>query len=287
MAVPVLLLLLAAASFAAPAPADVCVDSAPLLAPLLKDPRLAAAVAAHPGASLRGDEAGPPEARERPGGGKRLVYDLPLRGPGGPELASAGVTCDYDGDGHFLGAYLLTVQPPPAFHAEGEVARGEAFEAPIDSTRTFRLAPFSEGWIIEVKGANGDFCDMLTPPYHGPNDLVIFAWHFRNADNTGPNELGPKNVNAPGAVRVFRCAKTEAERAAAEASLRKVLWKSNASPKEVDEAVDTHERLSATAQRGTLAIRAMTLGNLGEGKRPWIESMRFRFELRDRAPGEQ
>ena len=35
------------------------------------------------------------------------------------------------------------------------------------------------------------------------NHKYIVGWHFRNFDNSGPNEVGPKNVNAPGKVREF------------------------------------------------------------------------------------
>lgn len=43
----------------------------------------------------------------------------------------------------------------------------------------------------------------LTPPLHGPNPCDIEGWHFRNADNTGPNEAGDGNVNAPQREREF------------------------------------------------------------------------------------
>lgn len=264
--------------------AAVCLSSAASLSPLLADPRLAGAAAAHPGAAFDSSDAPAPEASRRPGGGRRFVYALPLRASSGVELVEVLVACDLDGDDHFLGARLLTVNPPPLFSVGGLVARGESFEAPIDSTRTFRLTPFSEGWTIAVTGPGGDFCRPLTPPYRGTNALEVFGWHFRNSDNTGPNEVGAKNVNAPGEVRRFRCAVTEADRAVAEASLRQVLWTQDVPWKKVDEAVTAHERLRARAQRGVLTIKDMTLGNLGAGKRPWLESMSFRFELRTPGP---
>jgi hypothetical protein len=44
----------------------------------------------------------------------------------------------------------------------------------------------------------------LTPPFHFvPNPRDVEGWHFRNADNTGPNAPGEKNVNAPGEAREF------------------------------------------------------------------------------------
>ncbi|MBI3565206.1 MAG: hypothetical protein HY079_08425 [Elusimicrobia bacterium] len=261
--------------------ASVCLSSAPSLAPLAADPRLAGVVAAHPGAALDAAAAAAPEARERPGGGSRFVYALPLLAPTGVELAATTVACDFDGDARFLGARLLTVGAPAAFAVAGEVARGEAFEAPIDSTRTFRLAPFTEGWTIEVTGPGGDFCRPLTPPYRGTNDLELFGWHFRDGDDPAP-----RKTDAPGPVRRFRCAATEAERAVAEASLGQVLWTEGVPWKKVDEAVSAHERLRAKAERGTLTVRSLRLGNLGPGRRPWIETLRFRFELRPPEPGE-
>jgi hypothetical protein len=260
--------------------ASVCLSSAPLLSPLLSDARLAPAVAAHPGALIDASDPVRSDEVQRPGGGRRFVYDLPLRVPAGPELVTADVACDFDADGTFVGARLLTVRPPPLFSVRGSVRRGDSFEAPVDSTRTFHLQPFSEGWTIEVKGAGGDFCRPLTGPYRGTNALEIFGWHFRNSDNSGPNEVGDKNVNAPQENRQFLCAATESDRALADATLDLVLWSADVPPRKIDEAVATRERLIASAQHGRLDITSMTLGNLGAGKRPWIESMRFRFELR-------
>ncbi len=238
--------------------ASVCLSSAPLLSPLLADARLAPTVSAHPGAALRVEEPGPPEDVARPGGGRRFAYALPLIAPGGLELATADVACDFDAESNFVGARLLTVRAPAVFAVQGVVKHGEAFEAPIDSTRTFHLIPFSEGWTIGVTGPGGDFCRPLTPPYRGTNALEIFG-------------------NAPQETRRFRCAATEGERAAAETSLEQVLWTEGVPWKKVDEAVRAHERLSDAAQRGSLVILALVLG---PGERPWIESMRFRFELR-------
>lgn len=38
-------------------------------------------------------------------------------------------------------------------------------------------------------------------PGHGITANGVSAFHFRNSDNSGPNEVGPRNVNAPGALR--------------------------------------------------------------------------------------
>jgi len=40
-------------------------------------------------------------------------------------------------------------------------------------------------------------------PSHGPSADVVRAADFRNSDNTGPNAVGPKNVNAAGELRTI------------------------------------------------------------------------------------
>lgn len=263
-------------------PELVDVSSAAALKPLEDDARLAALRRGHPDASLWASDPGAPDAEERPGGGRRFVFSFPVRDCHAcADLAETRVAYDFNADGRFLGARLLTVASPPTFAVEGEVQRGKVFEAPIDSTRTFRLSPFSEGWVVEVRDTAGhDDCMVVTPPYHGVNAREIFGWHFRNADNTGPNEAGDKNVNAPGLIREFRCVATPADYAAAYESLSAVLWSKDRSWKATDAAVQVHERVSAGAERGRLVIARIELGNLGAGLRPWIESMTFRFELR-------
>jgi hypothetical protein len=252
------------------------------LRPLLDDRRLAEFAAGHPGAELRPVDPDVYDEKERPGGGRRFVFTFALRGCATcAELEDARVAFDYDGDRRYLGPRLLTVENPALFAVEGDAVRGNSFEARIDATRVFRLKAFSEGWTIEVADdRNNNYCSVVTPPYRGTNDLEIFGSHFRNADNTGPNETGERNVNAPGARRSFRCSATAADFAAADKSLRLVLWGEKATWRETDEAAQLHARLVAEAQRGTLTMSRLTLGNLGAGRRPWIESMHFRFELR-------
>lgn len=258
------------------------ISDAAALTPLLDDGRLAEFAAAHPGAILRPVDPDVFDEEERPGGGRRFVFGFALSGCATcAELADARVAFDYDGDRRYLGPRLLTVASPPIFAVEGDVVRGKDFEARIDAARVFRLKAFSEGWVVEVTDdKDKNYCSVVTPPYRGTNHLEIFGWHFRNADNTGPNEPGEKNVDAPGERRAFRCVATAAEFAAADKSLRLVLWGENATWKETDESVRIHERLVSEAQRGKLTLSRLALGNLGAGRRPWIESMHFRFELR-------
>jgi hypothetical protein len=256
------------------------VSDAAALRPLLEDARLSAYFSGPSGAALRPIDADVYDETERPGGGRRFVFRFALSACATcAELADARVAFDYDGDRHYLGPRLLTVENPPLFAVEGDVVRGKDFAARIDAARTFHLKAFSEGWIVEVKDdKDNGYCSVVTPPYHGPNDLVIFGFHFRNAENTGPKETGDA---ALGTRRVFRCVATPSDFAAASKSLDVVLQGEKTPEwKESDEAYQLHSRLAAEAQRGTLNMSRLVLGNLGAGRRPWIESMHFRFELR-------
>jgi hypothetical protein len=47
-----------------------------------------------------------------------------------------------------------------------------------------------------------DHIQELNEPAHGFTPFEVDAFHFRNSDNTGSNELGLKNVNAAGATRM-------------------------------------------------------------------------------------
>jgi len=81
-----------------------------------------------------------------------------------------------------------------------EVREGEVYAAEFGGEFVFRLEPRPCEWEIVVREKGGEEnIARLTPPLHGvPNPRAIEGWHFRNTDNTGPNEAGAKNVNAPG-----------------------------------------------------------------------------------------
>jgi hypothetical protein len=98
----------------------------------------------------------------------------------------------------------LLDQPPIIFTYNGTAQAAQATKVYFGSGLLFSLEPDPHGWNMVVKEASDseDF-SRLTPPFHGINPRQIHGWHFRNADNTGPNEPGPKNVNAPGRVREF------------------------------------------------------------------------------------
>ena len=95
----------------------------------------------------------------------------------------------------------------------GEVLNGRSFERQIGANLFFSLVPEELGWAISVgsKVVRENFCGVVTPPYRGMNALRIEGWHFRNSDNSGPNEPGPKNLNAPQELREFYFVLNEAD----------------------------------------------------------------------------
>ena len=86
---------------------------------------------------------------------------------------------------------------------QGAVKRGEKFVKATPAGWIIRLVPRSAGWFLEVSisGREGEDLARLTPPWHfAPNPREIEGWHFRNVDNTGPND---GSVNAPQELREF------------------------------------------------------------------------------------
>lgn len=83
----------------------------------------------------------------------------------------------------------------------GEVAGAAAFRQALGNGWTFALAPAAHGWTIAVLDANGTDLTQLTPPWRfEPNPRELYGWHFRSADNSGPNA---GDVNAPQDLRAF------------------------------------------------------------------------------------
>ena len=75
-------------------------------------------------------------------------------------------------------------------------------ETPFGGALHLRFEPIQYGWRITVREAGrSEDLSRLTPPWHFvPNPRYLEGWHFRNADNTGPND---GSINAPQAVRQF------------------------------------------------------------------------------------
>lgn len=90
-----------------------------------------------------------------------------------------------------------------AEHVKGEVLKGRLFSKSTPGGWIFKLVPVEEGWLLQIatKGREKEDLSRLTPPWHFvPNARQIEGWHFRNEDNTGPNE---GSVNAPQELRGF------------------------------------------------------------------------------------
>jgi hypothetical protein len=160
----------------------------------------------------------------------------------------------------------------------GEVTRNQRYVHALPGNLEFRLLPSPEGWSIAI-GRPGDrtedYAGIATPPYHGVNAVFIEAWHFRNADNTGPNE---GEVDAPGKIRDFSFVVSEAQYDKFMNALS--TWsgeKPAATAKQRDAA--TNFLLNGPRRKGTLTIVDMQLGGLGKGMHPWFESMKFTVNL--------
>lgn len=84
-------------------------------------------------------------------------------------------------------------------HMVPEIYGHHNFAQKLPNGWEFLLSRAKWGWQIGVY-ADGHDLTALTPPRMGPNPREIYGWHFRNADNTGPNT---GEVNAPQDMRAF------------------------------------------------------------------------------------
>jgi hypothetical protein len=161
----------------------------------------------------------------------------------------------------------------------GEVLKGQSFERQVGANLFFRLVPEELGWSISVgsEAARENFCSVVTPPYRGMNTLRIEGWHFRNSDNSGRNELGPKNVNAPQELREFYFVLNEADYRRAFDALQILLWPYSYSKQQIDAAEGAHAKVRK--DRGKLMIRDLKLNALEPGERAGIDRMTFDVEL--------
>lgn len=165
----------------------------------------------------------------------------------------------------------------------GEVSRGDtlvhAFEH--DGARyEFRLVPMGGGWTIWIGDPmqrDQNYVAAVTPPFRGVNPAVIQGWHFRNEDNTGPNEPGDGNVNAPQKERPFAFVRDAAGYQAAQGALQVLLWPDGRQETEITSA---ETRLAMVPRiEGAMWIEALELGNLTPGEQAHIERMAFRVRL--------
>jgi hypothetical protein len=160
-----------------------------------------------------------------------------------------------------------TPQPMKEVRFTGEVRAGERFEKAFGGRFRFILKPIPTGWMIAVReeGRDEDL-SRLTPPFHFvPNPRDIEGWHFRNADNTGPNEAGAKNVNAPGKVREFIFSP----------EVGKTIDGPDAGRSPTPEEIEAVSRFG----HGTVTIRAYRLADLMAGRQARFAWMRFEMRV--------
>jgi hypothetical protein len=133
-------------------------------------------------------------------------------------------------------------------------------------------------WIGNKQRPNNSYCGIVTPPFHGINALYIEGWHFRNSDNSGPNEAGEKNVNAPQEEREFQFVTNESDYKKASEALDKIVYPYIYSEKEVDAAKKEFNEIKKG--EGLLKIEKMELGNLIIGEQAWFNKMEFQVWLK-------
>lgn len=88
-----------------------------------------------------------------------------------------------------------------AVQISGEVSGSHQYSSQVRSDWTFMLQPSLYGWDIRLYDKDGLDLTQITAPFRfAPNPREIYGWHFRNLDNTGPNE---GDVNAQQHERRF------------------------------------------------------------------------------------
>lgn len=181
--------------------------------------------------------------------------------------------------------YFPNIENPVPFTFTGQVVQGETYQKEITQFLLFCLLPNylteATGWWISITANTEDGCDyqkpsyvgIVTPPFHGTNSGLIVGWHFRNEDNTGPND---GSVNAPQETRWFQFLLSEEDYQLAwqahSCSFRNMC--DNMTPEEAKNII-----WAIPKARGTLTITDLVLGNLVVGEQAWIESMSFTVEL--------
>jgi hypothetical protein len=166
----------------------------------------------------------------------------------------------------------LAIEPPqaaaPACDADpgrrsarmqGHLTKGGTYSASTERGWILRLVPDEQGWLLRVttKERKAEDLSRLTPPWHSvPNPREIQGWHFRNADNTGPND---GSVNAPQELREFIFSPEVG---------RGIEYRGSATPRE------DVERVRAFG-RGWLFIESYELTPPRQGQRASFESLTF------------
>lgn len=162
----------------------------------------------------------------------------------------------------------------------GELMRGEGFEKTLGNNILFRLVPAEYGWEIWAGTSaepGNNFCEAVTPPFRGGSEVRVEGWHFRNSDNTAPDDPEEEEKNFSAGTREFLFLLTKKDYDRACGLLDKVLWPYNFPDEAVAEAVEEIEKLGTG--KGRLTIEEMRPGNLIQGEQAWIDFMRFSVEI--------
>jgi len=175
----------------------------------------------------------------------------------------------------------------------GHIKKGETYIHKFTKNLNFCLMPggvFSdvpeEGWFILITDSRSRSCygiqdgyddlgPIITPPYRGNMYFDILGWHFRNKDNSGPND---GSVNAPQEVREFNFLFSEEDYKKIWYSTRCSQWKF---PEDCTSATQYPMSHSDTIlhSRAQFIINNLTLGNLVTDSHAWIEEMDFTVEV--------
>jgi len=183
----------------------------------------------------------------------------------------------------FLGFSAHSFAAGNPMDLRGEISRGETMIHRFDHNGAqyeLRLLPAGGGWTIWIGDPahrDHNYVAVATPPFRGINPATIEGWHFRNLDNSGPNEPGGGNVNAPQTERHFFFVLDESGYQKAQEALELVLRPGGHPEAEIKNA---EQRLAALPHgEGTLLIDALELGNLTPGEKAHIERMAFHVTL--------
>lgn len=155
---------------------------------------------------------------------------------------------------------------------QAHILRSEKFQRNIGNGLIFQLIPDEYGWSIEIVPESGggdipygDFASIATPPYRGINALQIQGWHFRNTNNTAPND---GSVNAPQEIRDFQFVLNKTD-----AYTMSVAIEQFTSGKTLDFSPNVF------VGQGHLEIMNLELGNLTPGVQAWIESIDVKVHI--------
>lgn len=165
--------------------------------------------------------------------------------------------------------------PTADYSLSGTVTRGQTYSQNVATDLAVQLIPTTYGWELwvgdpTVSTATADnFAMPATPPFYGINARQIDGWHFRNSDNSGPNDAGDKNVNAPQALRAFCFVSTNED-------FQRALEALATGIPALGEAIAAD---AFPLHRGTLTITDYTLGNLVADEQAWFEEIEFAVTL--------